>query len=290
MNLGSFLNIFDTIYCRYINTGNKVIDLENIAPSGGGGGGNAFVDDFALQDNDMLDCVSLLRFDTSPIVDEIGELTWNISTASLSNSILKYEPNSLVCNSSSKVSCICSDVLRDLFTNGFTIDFWQYYSSHGEGGAVYLGVLGGSDSYQLLEIYQGVHLYTQHSYRGDIPLSAGWNYVSLNFYGNYLYVYVNGVYRFACYCPYVAHSSNGIYINAGRTADRYFNGYISDFKITRGAKHLTNDFGVPSEVPSDEISYKFSRNGLYRDTNTDMVYMCKSDADRFRELNFVRLG
>lgn len=36
MELGNILNIFETVYCRYINTGNKVIDLENIAPSGGG--------------------------------------------------------------------------------------------------------------------------------------------------------------------------------------------------------------------------------------------------------------
>lgn len=239
----------------------------------------------------MINCGSLVRFNASPIVDEFNEFSWNFSNVRLDSTNIKYEPSSLVCDSSSKCYSICDDMLSQLFVSGFTIDFWAYITNTSSGGPIYIGTMDGSDPYQILEMYGASAIYTQHLSRGTISYNYNeWQYWSLNFYNNKLYIFINGKLELSCDCPYNSNSSNGIYINAGRTSERCFYGYISDFKITKNVKHTNIDFASPLNKPTGTISYNFSASCIYRDTTSDVVFMTKNDSNMFSDLNMIILN
>ena len=258
---------------------------------GGGSSIGGCSSSFELADNDTVNCGSLVRFNASPIMDEFNELTWDFSSAAIDNTQTKYEDNSLLCNSTSTCYCICNDLLTQLFTSGFTIDFWAYITSTSSGGPVYIGAMDGVDQYQILDMYRVTDIYTQHMLRGNISYSSNeWQYWSLNFYNNKLYIFIDGKLVLSCDCPYNSNSSNGTYINAGRTSGRYFDGYISDFKITKNVKHTKINFTNPIDAPKNTVSYKFLTNGIYWNTIDDLVILSKNDSSIFSDLNFIKLS
>lgn len=291
-SVGDIVIYDNKIYrCIIAHTSTSTFDTtkwEEISASESGSGGAS---QFELADNDTVNCGSLVRFSAAPIADTFDELTWDFSSATLDNTQTKYEDNSLLCNSTSTCYCICDDLLTQLFTSGFTIDFWAYITSTSSGGPIYIGMAGGSDQYQILDTYNVTDIYTQHILRGNISyITNEWQYWSLNFYNNKLYIFIDGKLELSCDCSYNSNSSNGIYINAGRMSGRYFNGYISDFKITKNVKHTKINFANPLDKPNGTISYSFSTNGIYRDTISDVVVMSKNNSNILSDLNMIQLN
>lgn len=296
---GTTYNVTDTVIyddriyqCITAHTATSTFDntkWKEISTGGSGSGSGA--SSFELADNDMINCGSLVSFNASPIVDEFSEFSWDFSNARLDSTNIKYEPSSLVCSDSSKCYSICDDMLSQLFASGFTIDFWARIDNTASGGLIYIGTMGGEDAYQILEMYNVGSIYTQHVSRGTVTCTYGtWQYWSLNFYNNKLYIFIDGKLSLTCDCSYNSNSHNGIYINAGRTSERYFNGYISDFKITKHVKHANIEFEPPLDKPKNTISYNFLTNGIYRETSSDLVLMAKNDSNIFSDFNMIALN
>lgn len=259
--------------------------------------------DFHIVENDMLNCVSLLRFadDTDIVKDDIvnSDFTWQAEEGlNLTDTETKYEEKSLYATGALKIYSECDDKLIELFTSGFTIDFWCYAESYSNGNALYIGTMDGGDAYQILELYpsgQQVYVHTQHVDRGHINVSTGeWHYWSLNFINDELHVYIDGEGLLTCPCPYNSNVSNCLYINAGRTSGRYMNGYISDFRITSYCRHIDSDFVVPSSAPSVTLNptSTFVYNNIYKDSETNSVYVCNTQSNPyiFRPSDFIKLS
>jgi hypothetical protein len=164
----------------------------------------------------------------------------------------------------------------------FTIEFWMYtdqnQSSEGyvfrigpldadDGGlAVYVvNGSGGIDSIRFEERSGGSTFSSASITRGQ------WNHIAWTRSGSNFYFFVNGTnirIRSIYSNPYnendlILGAHFGINQAGGRYYDRFFNGYIDDFRITKGVAKYTEDFIPPdrTKIQNNEASLKFGASG-----------------------------
>jgi len=180
-----------------------------------------------------------------------------------------------------------ANALFCLGTSPYTIEFWAYnisgvsrcmfelsdistsYFSHltigiNAGGYVYFGVRaatgsGNADNY----------------INSTFPINSSWYYIAVCFDGTNSKLYINGILQgTSAFGSYItATPLLGIGAAPNGYAPEYFNGYISDFRITKGVARYTENFTPPTSsifTPAD----KPTELDLYYDsTHNDNTYI-----------------
>jgi len=124
---------------------------------------------------------------------------------------------------------------------------------------------GGIDSIRFEERSGGSTFSSASITRGQ------WNHIAWTRSGSNFYFFVNGTnirIRSIYSNPYnendlILGAHFGINQAGGRYYDRFFNGYIDDFRITKGVAKYTEDFIPPdrTKIQNNEASLKFGASG-----------------------------
>ena len=209
-----------------------------------------------------LKTLCLLHFNDG-ITDETGNTTWtNSGGATISSTQSKFGGNSLYLNGSSYLSASNSSMFN-FGTKNFTIDWWEYVGNSASLGnlvfAIQTSATDGSSYHAEMSLawnQSGTRNVFISSSGGDWEIASivsmgrmtygQWVHRALVRSGNTFYTFENGVLvsTFA--------SSSAIYYNSayllmiGARNNRYFNGYIDEFRISSIAR-WTENFTPPTE-------------------------------------------
>jgi len=140
----------------------------------------------------------------------------------------------------------------DFAAGDFTLEGWFNWSSLTNGGLFHVypgtpantldGVAVGYDGTSL-QIYSGTTSYT----RAYTPTVGVWYHVALvRTTSNTLTLYVNGVAQGASIGNSTTFGGNGVNVGLYYGSGFTFNGYIDDFRVTKGVARYTSNFTPPT--------------------------------------------
>ena len=251
-----FLFMIPSVECREIpelvefdllDTDNKVINIKRSGEPGEG----VYTGDI------YKDKVSLL-LDGNDLTDKTGKTITNTGVT-VDTSVKKYGSGSLKFNKSSYLTLYSTDFA--LGTDDFTIDFWIKWNSFGgEPGIFQTSTTGLKPSYETgITMYKSfgtyvVNIMDKSIHTSFTPSLNTWHHVAIVRKSNILTIYSDGI-----SIGSVNNSSNltsrycvvGGYYSTGFLMD----GYIDDFRITKGIARYTANF-----TPPNELSYVININ------------------------------
>lgn len=249
-----FLFMIPSVECREIpelvefdllDSDNKVINIKRFGEPGEG-----------VYTGDIYK-VSLL-LDGNDLTDKTGKTITNTGVT-VDTSVKKYGNGSLKFNKSSYLTLYSTDFA--LGTDDFTIDFWIKWNSFiGEPGIFQTSTTGLKPSYETgITMYKSFGAYVVNIMDTFIrtsftPSLNTWHHIAIVRKSNILTIYSDGI-----SIGSVNNSSNltsrycvvGGYYSTGFLMD----GYIDDFRVTKGIARYTANF-----TPPNELSYVININ------------------------------
>ena len=191
------------------------------------------------------------------------------SFVTFSNSVNKYQPYSASFNGSSSYLYVNSPASSTNFSGDFTIECWINASSLSANQLIFdtrltansstgFAVCQSSTTGTLYIFTNGGNLVT-----GTINMSiGGWHHIAVTRHGSTITLFTDGVANGSA--SSTSNFSDGIlYIGRQSTsANSYFNGYMSDFRITNGFCRYSSNFTVPSTSYSTTPETFFSYDNI----------------------------
>lgn len=185
-------------------------------------------------------------------------------------------------------------------TGDFTIDFWFKTSQTGRQYATFLSTEAVGSGYTIL-------FNKTSSSAGDIAVWGGlvsglttsttgyndgnWHHLAYVRYGTSVKIYVDGVSRAsATISASLTENCSAQLVIGNNTVftPRDYNGYISEFRITKGLARWTGDFTVPS-APYDiiESNIVITDADTWEKTEIDISTVADADKDSIKSLEFT---
>jgi hypothetical protein len=198
--------------------------------------------------------VSLLHFDGG-LTDESGKVWTANGGATISATQIKFGEGSLYLNGSSQYLTTSNSSDFDFGSDDFTIDWWEYRTSLSEAECVYNRNIA-TTTYAPIKVGHalsngqiGVAMSSTGSNADIASVSMGaailnaWTHYAVARNGNNFYAFQNGILQNTWISTLsIASCSNGPAI--GKNADKYFHGYIDEFRISKGIARWTSNFAV----------------------------------------------
>jgi hypothetical protein len=199
----------------------------------------------------------LLNFTNAGIIDQIGMN--NLTTggdAKISTAVKKYNSGSVLFDGTGDSLTIASSPLLAFGTGDFTIEMWVYFTSitggctlydardSGNSLGPYIGIDGGS---------LGPYLHVSGANRilGTALSNATWYHIAVSKASGSTKLFVNGTQSGSTYTDansYIAGIPTIGNNSSGGGGTNYLNGYIDDFRITKGFARYTANFTAPSSA------------------------------------------
>ena len=213
----------------------------------------------------MNNVVSLMEFDAAPLADVVSGNTWSLNGAAVDNVTKKFGVGSGFFQST--VGALANNPLFALNGTDFTLDFFCYTSSssltdryifdNGSNNTFLLAVRGGNSIQMLVGS-------TWYSMGITLPLST-WFHLAVCRFNGTLYAFLDGVLKYTHPSAFTSNisSSNNIRIGGtGAGAGYAFNGYIDEFRFTKGVARYLSSFPIVSNAfdknPNSNIDGSYS--------------------------------
>jgi hypothetical protein len=205
----------------------------------------------------------LLHFTNGGVLDGVKKN--NVETlgnAGISTSVVKYGSGSLVFTGGTSYLNVGNQPDLDLLSTDYTVEFWLYKNAT----ATYMTVCGDysvatTNTWQILFDVNGTKIAWFNGANTTFTLTStntisnsAWTHIAFVRSGTTLTVYLNGVPNGSATLSTNYSSTTNLFI--GHTpellAGRYLNGYLDDFRITKGVARYTADFSsnLPQQLPS----------------------------------------
>jgi hypothetical protein len=205
----------------------------------------------------------LLHFTNGGVLDGVKKN--NVETlgnAGISTSVVKYGSGSLVFTGGTSYLNVGNQPDLELLSTDYTVEFWLYKNAT----AAYMTVCGdfsvsATNTWQILFDVNGTKIAWFNGANNAFTLTSTnivsnttWTHIAFVRLGTTLTVYLNGVPNGSATLSTNYSSTTNLFI--GHTpellAGRYLNGYLDDFRITKGVARYTADFSsnLPQQLPS----------------------------------------
>lgn len=203
----------------------------------------------------------LLRGNSSPITDEKAGYTFTTqgTTPSISTSVKKFGAGSMSFAGNGYIyNTTADDVFANLGTGAFTLETWVNFNSVASVQLV-CGILSsGGDTTGGVSFYvsaNGVLRVYGPSVSGTVTTTIAlntWYHVAIVRSGNTWYLFKNGISQGTFTdSGSVAPSATKPFSIGGHATTAYLNGYLDDFRITKGVARYTSNFTPPTaEFPN----------------------------------------
>jgi hypothetical protein len=146
-------------------------------------------------------------------------------------------------------------------TGDFTIEFWLYLLSQGTGGYSHYFSVVDQPTFTF-KSYSGYYYFYANSntqvLTSSAPVLNSWQHIALVRNGTSLRIYVNGVVAgSSTISSSTAYGANGASIigAANQAPNEFLNGYLDDFRITKGVARYTSNFTPPASLPAVANGY-----------------------------------
>jgi hypothetical protein len=199
----------------------------------------------------------LLNFTKAGVIDQTGInnlTTWG--DAKISTAVKKYNASSILFDGSGDSLTIASSPLFAFGTRDFTVELWVYFNSISGGCALYdardsgnsLGILIGIDGANNSPYF---HVSGGNRILGTALSNATWYHIAVARSSGSTKLFVNGTQAGSTYTDannYIAGIPTIGNNSSGGGGTNYLNGYIDEFRITRGVARYTTTFTAPTSA------------------------------------------
>ena len=181
-----------------------------------------------------------------------------IGDAKISTAVSKFGGSSMYFDGTGDYLTVPSNINTNL-SAAYTVECWFYTTSLAAESVIWVNGTYGSDNNRIqvsirttgrIDLYSvnaGADNYYPQSAIGAIVINT-WYHVAAVSNGTTATLYVNGTSVASSAITGTPPVVNTVYVGYGRTAttDKFFNGYIQDFRITRGVARYTATFTPPT--------------------------------------------
>ena len=182
-----------------------------------------------------------------------------VGTAQLSTAQSKFGGSSLLLDGNSDYIYIANDDLDFSSTESFTLEFWVYFNDIDDGNIVnfYSDYSGASNGMSIDKSTSNVlraHNGDSTRITGTTTVSAGqWYHIALSGTSGSYKLFLNGTQEGSTSSNGFTGGTTNKYIGTfywagGGGAVRLVNGYIEDFRITKGEARYTSNFTPPTSA------------------------------------------
>jgi len=197
----------------------------------------------------------LLNGTNGGIIDQTGNNNIRVfGDAKISTAVKKYNSGSILFDGNGDSLTIASSPLLAFGTGDFTIEMWVYFTSITGGCTLYdardsgnsLGILIGIDGGSLGPYF---HVSGGNRILGTALSNATWYHIAISRASGSTKLFVNGAQSGSTYTDannYIAGIPTVGNNSSGGGGTNYLNGYIDDFRITKGFARYTANFSSPS--------------------------------------------
>lgn len=194
----------------------------------------------------------LLNFNNGGIIDQHGtNVLETVGNAQLSTAVKKYGSSSMSFDGTGDYLSILSSPNLNFGTGDFTIESWLYPTSI-SATASYIFDQRTADSQNVLLAYilpeRTIEIYVN----GGVVVSGGtialnsWSHFAITRASNSLKMFLNGTQIGSTYSLTNTLITAPMYIGTRYSGTQYFNGYMDDFRVTKGVARYTTTFTPPT--------------------------------------------
>jgi hypothetical protein len=211
----------------------------------------------------ITDTSLLLNFTNGGVIDSTGKNdVITVGNAKISTSIKKYGTGSMYFDGSGDYLRIPASSDLTLGIADFTIEFWCNFTSTNDSGSVNRRILShGTNTLDRMQIFindaagygspiGGIVLYTTSAIGTTIVAvnDGNWHHIAFTRQGGTLYTFVDGALMYSrANTTNFNDSSAPYYFGAyASTTSGFYNGFLDDFRITKGAALYTSNFTPPT--------------------------------------------
>jgi hypothetical protein len=196
----------------------------------------------------------LLNFNAGGIIDQHGtNVLETVGNAQLSTAVKKYNNASMSFDGTGDYLSIPSSPNLNFGTGDFTIESWLYPTSI-SATASYIFDQRTADSQNVLLVYilpeRTIEIYVN----GGVVVSGGtialnsWSHFAITRASNSLKMFLNGTQIGSTYSLTNTLITAPMYIGTRYNGTQYFNGYMDDFRVTKGYARYTSNFTAPTSA------------------------------------------
>jgi hypothetical protein len=181
----------------------------------------------------------------------------SFGSAQISTAQFKYGGSSALFNGTSSYLTAPTGASAQ-FPGDFTIETWIYVTpaslTAGAGKMIFDTRATGlsSTSITLYQFNTGINFFasgTSQIISGAFLTASTWIHVALTRSGSSIRLFIDGVQRGGTYSSAANYSDGLCFVGRDSTAaSQYFDGYMDDFRITKGVARYTSGFGQPPAV------------------------------------------
>jgi hypothetical protein len=173
-----------------------------------------------------------------------------VGNAQISTTQSKFGGSSIYLDGTGDVLVGRSTPLAALGTGDFTLEFWAYPTNFADFRIVWDNREsdGSLTGFAFGFSASNTYLYTAGGFAitGSLPTLNAWNHVALVRFGNGHKIYVNGVQVGSTYTAANNYSNQVLTIGQYFGTGNNYQGYLQDFRITRGIARYTSNFTPPT--------------------------------------------
>ena len=194
----------------------------------------------------------LLNFNNGGIIDQHGtNVLETVGNAQLSTAVKKYNNASMSFDGTGDYLSIPSSPNLNFGTGDFTIESWLYPTSISETASyIFDQRTAGSQNVMLAYILpeRTIEIYVN----GGVVASGGtialnsWSHFAITRASNSLKMFLNGTQIGSTYSLTNTLITAPMYIGTRYNGTQYFNGYMDDFRVTKGYARYTTTFTPPT--------------------------------------------
>jgi hypothetical protein len=180
-----------------------------------------------------------------------------VGNAQISTSVKKYGTGSITFDGTGDYLDSGGSAVNFAFgTGNFTIEFWMYLNSTTQGHPIDFRPSGLNGAYPTLYITSNTLIYFVSSANRITSSSLStstWYHVAISRSGTSTKMFINGTQDGSTYTDSTDYlcKTNGPRIGANDGGTGGVNGYIDDFRITKGYARYTANFTAPTAALSD---------------------------------------